>query len=403
MMKQKVYSILACCFVAALLSPVVHADIRQVRIAHFIVNDIAAIPDDFLHFAHSCGYNYVLVHGNDIAASSGTNDWRNPTTLNRDGSYDLTWAKSHSSLYGKLKDLFQRADKIGLKVIPCFNMSSRWAGHWSATNNNIALNSGTDNTGHKWSVPVFIEDANGMDKSFRSYLMILKKAFQDAAVSYPQLDYIHIGHDEVISNDGELLIARWNADEQSWIKTNGNNSNAYYKLMAEEAIRRVTEVKSILPNTKCIIWADAWDPESNGGNNSIVAWTSHGLVHLQTKNVIACPELTSLKNDLLLMPWQYETKYIGKDYNPEITLQYFKDNGFKVIIGTALDDIGDPTLEDSRKMLKKWVIVSSMSKFKDVVIGCCTHAWWDDGKYWSTSPRPVRFQILPEFAKEAKF
>jgi hypothetical protein len=402
-MKQKFNSILNCFLFAALLTPAAHADIRQLRIAHFIANDIAAIPDDFLLFAHSCGYNYVLAHGNDIGASSGTNDWRNPITFVRDGSYDMTWAMANKSLYSKLRDLFQRADRYGLKVIPCFNMSSRWAGHWTATNNKIALNTGTDSKGRMWSVPVFIADTIGMDKSFQSYLMVVKKAFQGASVSYPKIDYIHIGHDETMGFDGQLLIGRWNTAEQSWIKTNGNNADAYYKLLAKEAIRRVTEVKSTLPGTKCIIWADAWDPESNGGNNNFSAWTSTGLVHIQTKLVVARPELASIKKDLLLMPWQYGTKYIGRDYNPERTLQYFKDNGFKVIIGTALEDLGAPTIEDSRKMLKEWVSISKSAKFKDIVIGCCTHTWWDDGKYWNTTPRPLRFQVLPEFAKEASF
>jgi hypothetical protein len=281
-------------------------------------------------------------------------------------------------------------------------MSSRWAGHWTATNNNIALNAGIDAKGRRWSVPVFIADTIGMDKSFQSYLMVVEKAFHDASVSYSKIDFIHIGHDETMGFDGQLLIGRWNAAEQSWIKANGDNANAYYKLMAEEAIRRVAEVKSTLPGTKCIIWADAWDPECNGGNNNFIAWTSTGLAHVQTKNAVTRPELASVKNDLVLMPWQYGTKYAGRDYNPERTLQYFKDNGFKVIIGTALDDMSGP-VEDSRKMYKKWVRVSNKVKFKDIIIGSCTHSWWDDGKYWNTTPRPVRFQILPEFAKEAKF
>lgn len=394
-----------CCLTALLLPHSASADIKQIRIAHYIAADIATIPDDFMRYAHDCGYNYLLAHGNDIAASSGLHDWRNPATLAKDGSYDMAWAKANPSLYSKLKDLFKRADSCGLRVIPCFNTGSRWAGHWAATNANIARNMGTDgaNPPHSWSVPVLIADPPGMDKSFLSYLTVVKKAFADAQLSYSSLEYVHIGHDEVAGNDGKLLIGRWNNAEQAWIRTNGNNADAYCRLMAEEVARRVNAVKTALPKTKAIIWADAWDPESNGGNTIITAWKEGGTVTVQTKNIAARAELKSIKKDLLLMPWQYQTKYDNKEYHAEKTLQYFKNNGFKVIVGLALDNLYAPSLDDSRAMVKKWVVVSNQAGFKDVVIGCCAHNWWDSGTYWNDSPRSSVFQIMPELAKEARF
>ena len=403
-MQKNLSTICLLLIITSLFSQKVKAEIKNIRIAHFIADDISTIPDDFLQYAQSCGYNYLLAHGNNIGLSSGKSDWRNPTTMDIDGTYDIKWAKSNISLYNKLKDLFNRADMYGLRVIPCFNMSSRWAGHWTTTNKNIALNTGTDKTGRNWRVPVFIADPNGIDKSFQSYLSVVSSAFRDANTRYSQLDYIHIGHDETMGFDGKLLIGRWNNAEKTWIQKNGNNASAFCKLMAEEVIRRVNVIKATLPGTKAIIWADAWDPESNGGNSAYKGWTSGGWISVQTKDVVTRSELSILKNDLVLMPWQYTPEYAtGDGYAPDISLQYFKDNGFKVIVGTSLNDFPGWPPEDSRIMNKEWVSISKDSRFKDVVIGCCCHTWSNDGMYWNSIPKPIRFQILPEFAKMAGF
>lgn len=383
------------------------ADIKGVRIAHYLAEDISSIPNEFLEYARKNGYNYLLAHGNNIMASSGASDWRNPVSPhNVDGSYDMAWAKTpkNISLYSKLKDLFQRADRYGLKVIPCFNMTSSHGGHWVATNTKIKLNTGIDDAGNSYSIPVLIEDAEGMDKSFLSYLRVVKIAFFDAGVSYSQLDYIHIGHDEIVAKDNKIIIGRWNTDEQNWIKNHGNNDSAYYQLMASEVVRRVITIKSAFPGTKTIIWADAWDPEWTGGYN-ISAWKNGGWINnLQTKKVTEQTELSTIKNDLVLMPWMYiPSPTPGDDYASDVTLQFFKDNGFKVIVGVALNDFPGYPPEESRIMNKEWVNISKDTRFKDVVIGCCCHTFWDDGRYWNSIPRPIRFQILPEFAKEANF
>jgi hypothetical protein len=240
--------------------------INRIRIAHFIAADISAIPNDFLDFCRTSGINYVLAHGNHIGASSGASDWRNPATHAVDGSYDMTWAKANTSLYSKLKDLFERADARGLKVIPCFNITSRWAEHWSATNANIQWNDGLV-AGR--CANVYIADPNGIDRSFSSYLGVVHEAFSDANLSYTNLDFIHIGHDETVDIDevggtGRIIFYQGhsNANEQVWLQNTvaangGDWQAAYDQLMAEEVVRRVNAVNSVFTNTRTIIWAGA--------------------------------------------------------------------------------------------------------------------------------------------------
>jgi hypothetical protein len=412
------------------------AGIKDVRIAQFSVDkDFSEVPDDYLVYARQNGYNYILAVVGRFAIASGPNEWINPSTNLKDGTYNLAWAKNNPgspSLYRSLKDLFSRADSKGLKLIPCVNMRGRWAGYpgtWTATNTNIKTNDGYGmDPSVLLHVPVFFADPNGLDKSFESYLNVVKAAFNDAHVSYPNLEYVHLGGDEMyfdVPGTGTVLIAGYsNTTEKGMV---GNDLNNTYSLIAGSINRDVTKLKSILPNTMAMMYGDMFDPKYNGMtqptyyqngtqapiNRTMFAKISTGNVLVEPKRVLDRSEITqTVKDNLVLMPWMYSNPLtLGNSvflhYDANAALSFFKSKGFKVIPAAAIDPSNDPSpnLAYTHQMNDEWVLNSKRPEYSGTVRGIASQSFvGTDGQlYWSTTPRSKIFEILPEIAKKAGF
>jgi len=385
------------------------------------------VPTTFLDYVAENGYDYVFV--NYYVDQSSAGDWLKTPGGQTVGKYDWSETAPHN-LYKSYVRLFNEAGKRKLKVIPSLGTGSRWNSDWVATNQENIVPVEKSFESRTWSMPPLAPDSAGMDRSFSSAVEVVFRAFAAAQNRYgKKLELIHIGHDEAVV--GFELIAGWKpgrdrddllnrvASGQSW-------PQAYYGLIADEIFRRVEEIAKIgkaydNPSLKAMIWADMFDPQSNGdpAQSGCARFKARAgadsLVELATAEVLKTPVMESLKKTgkLILCPWQYNTKYYCRIpahiYDPRATLRYFA--GWKCIPAMAYVDYSyadmdsSKALADSRVMMGKWLRVASRPEFSNTVIGFCVTNWWDNRgvDYWTMTPRPELFKIIPELAKKAGY
>jgi hypothetical protein len=293
----------------------------QARIAYFNAGTTYSVHPEFLQRTKAAGYNYVQVELGLVGS-----DW--------DGRGGL----SGSSLRTKMRDLFAQADAHGLRVIPEFQLGGQWASHWRVTNANITWNW---NTSQSVGTPTFAPDPSGIDASFSSLIRAIKDGFADAVangLSYKNLDFIHIGHDEPVDiqkDIGLLLIGRCNADTSviNTYRASPNNltlEQAFQRLYGDEVKRRVDAIASILPTTKALAYADILDPSHNG---AIAYATTYGP-SVTMANAVLSPGIQAVRNKLVVMPWVYDViAPTGRDYDTYKTFTHFKNAGLPFIYG----------------------------------------------------------------------
>jgi alpha-tubulin suppressor-like RCC1 family protein len=403
------------------LTPVAVAPVPELAaIASYIAEDVGTIPDSYLYFIRQSGYRYLLAIGNSFQYSSGPSDWQ-MTNGQPNGYYDWS-ASGTKKLYQSLKRLFVRADRRNLQVIPGFSVGSGHSGSWNTTNASIEINS-INSEGEVLTMTPMAPDPDGIDRSFASYVGVVFRAFRAARTTHRRnLDYIHIGHDEMadyVSHD--FLIANNSQRDRDWLvqrhQAGLSYEEAYYELIADEIARRVRTVRDTAAkygqNTRVILWADMFDPQFNGdpmGNRDpqpFTGWTPAGRVAVNAMHVLTRASIRAVRDHIVLMPWQYAPyNPFGDPYDAAATLSYFAANGFRQIIPASSYVSGvDPDLTNGRAMMREWVRVSSLPQFEGIVIGQCAANWWENAQdpYWRQQPRPVKFQIVPELAMEAGF
>jgi hypothetical protein len=297
-----------------------------------------------------------------------------------------------------------------LKVIVTFEVGSGHDYGWEVTNSKITYNTiKGDATGRMLPLA---PDTNGIDKSFSSYIDVIFRAIRDADVKNHNLDYIHIGHDEMVcGGNSQYFIAASSDLDRNWLNARVKSlkigyEQAYYDLIADEVSRRVTAVvtasRKYGQSTKVIMYADMFDPQGNGnpsgnsnGGTNFRAWAKNAsgrdtLINLSTMNVLSCQAMANVRNNLVLNPWQYSRTY-GDTYDAASSITYFRDKGFHVIPGSAYTS----DIDDSREAMKEWIRVSALPENANTVIGQAAFNWYI-GPYWRNHPRPALFKILPE-------
>lgn len=376
---------------------------KGVRIAHYQPRNSSGVPESFLEYASKCGYNYILVDTN-LYNSSARSDWDGAGGESRGGA---------TLLRAFLKNEIKKANKYKLKFVPLISIGSIWSDSWEITSDNISWNTLTcdiDGKTRDFKSPTYTEGASGIDKSFDTYLGVLKKSMRDAKrelrdegnpLFYNDLDYFHISYDEMFSlgsKDPYRMVAGYSSTaDQEYIKKNGDNADAYYKLIASHIARRANQVSKVFPSTKTLLWADGFDEDDySNGNRILSAWGTQGqgTIQLLTKNVLARQELLDVKDKIIMMPWHYEVCDSDKIVNQ------FKNAGYKIIFA----------LSNGNRNISNWTKTWYNPDFTDTIVGACMTNWADAdpnnaGKelYWESVPRPAKFVDLPYFAKVAGF
>lgn len=386
---------------------------------------MAGVPDSYLDSLQKAGYAYVQVQGD---FSTYRDDWR-MTSGRPNGFYNWD-STAPRKLYQELKDLFRRANKRNLGVIPQFTLGSAHSETWHLTNANVVYNSIPDDKG---KMTPMAPDPDGIDRSFSSLMDVIFRASRDAGLSGRNLDFIHIGHDEMTSGKAvhgsyRFLIGASSPLDKDWLIARSAQTHGYekanYDLIADEIKRRVTTISGIAKtygqSTRTITYADMFDPQGNGnpsGNTSVknptrfLGWANGDYVGLSTMNVLKTPGMQAIRNQLILCPWQYSRIYgkcyshpepdydTAQSYDAAAALAFFRKSGFKIILGSAFIMHGNGVVEDSKRAMREYIRVSSLPGNPDMVIGHAAFTWTLG---WNRSPRLPDWNILRDLANASR-
>lgn len=353
--------ILSAFFALLLLIGAAHGQgYNSLRMAYTTVGSNAPIPDGFLSRTRAAGYNYILSEYNLWHYYSGAGQWPNGRT----------------DLEDRLQEDFEKVDGYGMRLIPLFQTGSMWSRHWQAVDAGdidwVPLPAG-----HKPGIgmPSYAPTQGGNIKPFGTYfqelLQIIENAFNRATLSYSNLEYVHIGHDEAVDyNTRNLLVGR-SAMDQQWMLSHPGSDEV--DLMIFELEERVADAVAIVPGTRLLIWADMWDPWRNGN--------PYGTADLANRasNVI--------RNNVIFMPWQYDAQSNGADYPTVQAYRTFSTNNLQFLFTMAIADNGQ-NRHMMPRMPQVWEHVNAggRAEFRNHLLGYCSAHW--DGNGWGTEYHP---------------
>ncbi|MFC1476783.1 LamG-like jellyroll fold domain-containing protein, partial [Fibrobacterota bacterium] len=342
------------------------------------------IPDDFLARAKRNGYNYIL-----FGFWLVSEDWDNVNGSPVD--------HPNSNLRDKLQAAFEKVDSYGMRLIPLFQMANSHS-MWQWTNENIEFN---NNNGKE--TPQIAPDAHdpvtgqehGLDYSYGKLIETIANAFNEANLPY-DLEYIHLGHDEIIAIDENLdpsdpnyvriAFGQCNADEAALttlISGGKTTEQAHLELLADEIERRVDSVNVIFnrinpgsPTPKVMIYACMLDKNWIGG------WTTlNNYINNSTIQTAKTLDMLSVQDDLILMPWVYYSPHPwvdypnGGNYDTYGTLKSFNDAGYMFIytfgLSGSLADWDNPTLYQ----LGQWYHNAFHPDVSNKNLGFCSVHW----------------------------
>jgi hypothetical protein len=327
------------------------------------------IPTGFLIKAKAAGYTHVII---EFIIDPATHEWNAGRYIGNKGKFPMREG---------LKCCFQKVDSFGLRMIPEFQMGSKWSGFWQFTNNpNIKwelLNYKEKGLAQETACPVFAPDSQGLDLSFRELIIVIRDAFNAAHLTYP-MEYLMLGHDETYCDEcskGPKLLVGQSDRDNAWMAKHPATTvcSSVELLIADEIARRVAVTRKIIPSVRVLMFADMFDPGLNGGR-------------FHTSNTIKAPVLQNpeIRNNLILVPWCYERAPIaGKPYDFQVTFDHFINAGFMFVFGNALSDgNGSPT--PSRLLqISEFMITAAIPKYRQYIGGFIAFNWdgaWDDRK-----------------------
>jgi hypothetical protein len=398
---------------------------QQLRIAFIFADNTFDVPSSFLLRAKQNGYNYVLA-----LLPYDARHWNTNGTVNSTFVSDLTAA-------------FTKADSYGMRLIPHFQQGNahsspglRWSVHqgispspisdllWNVVGHGPCAGPGRvvcemhmPDSSWAWNyTQSFAPDpvgANAFDYTYKQLLVGIKSAF--VASGLDSLRYIHLGHDEPVGgwgldpnnpfdmtpgNLGDTLAIGNSTVDSAFIAarphgTQAQTDTAFCWLMANELERRVYHADSILANmgTKIMVWADAYDPQHQGGQPTPQLFNGHTVYTSGVLKKISGPT----KSKLILMPWMYPySRFPGhsaNDYNTDSTYAYFKANGFKFIYTHEIGD--DCVFNDGVgggngerfKQLSEYIGAAQQPIYRQSVLGYTS-------VHWCTSPTSISFKSL---------
>lgn len=376
---------------------------NTIRMAYFHVGS-GSIPSGFYERAKANGFNYILA---EFVLEEYSPAWDS-------GRY---YGNANSTLRKQLKDEFLAADIYRLKLIPLFQTSSQYAGHWRNVKNDsiqwqtlptdIPIPDTTRERVNK-TVPTFAPDPPGVfgfDSSYNQLLKAIYDAFDDARastppLSYSNLDYIHFGADEPIfeldTNNvyRVFLMAGLCQRDRDWITKNtsygvNGSARAQNRIIAllgsnikrkVEMIRAAGQAKGHM--TTALYYTDMLDPNHFGGSNPFLCTftnlsntTSSNTTNIKTYSLACSSYIQAVKNQSIAVQWNYDKEYAGKDYDTDSTFRYFKANGLKFLHGNALADEANPINGSRFHQLMEQAVVSTNPKFNNYAQGFVSFHW----------------------------
>jgi hypothetical protein len=308
-----------------------------------------AVPAGLIERAKYANYNYMIVYLTPPVNMK--NNWRNV-----------------------IRDEFINVNGKGIRMIPFIQLSSKWCDHWwlNVRQNYPAMQFNVHRVNAsavRYSTSMAADPpgtVNGTDQAISDALAEIKAGFDlaKAALGFTyDLEYIHLGHDEPVENDWLLTGNEqnnisyssndWNYIHDKWWNKGFTVEAAYRMLFADEIMRRVKSVRTIIgASTKVMIAADLWDPQANGGLFKTV-WHSNTKVGvrmvdasqvnagqygigLATLPGLLPNDAAMVRSSLILCPWNYYYKWRwpkdpdadGK-YGAAATYAYFAKNSFR--------------------------------------------------------------------------
>jgi len=388
----------------------------SIRVAYFGLWTNDSIPSGFYERTRANGFNYVLV---EFALSDSA--WSG-------GRYDMT--KVNSRLRKQLKDVFLAADQKGLKLIPLFQTSSQHSRHWDNIGNNaiqwqeLPLNVLANNTAErnkaKRITPTFAPDLlneNGFDTSFNELLKVIYIAFEDArssspwSLSYPNLDYIHVGADEPIfvykvgNEDRVLVMAGLCQRDRDWLTSAGLGPNTaatpqerVVALLGSNIKRKAQMIRAAGRQrghvTTALYYTDILDPNHLGGGNpklctftNVFNTVSSNTEFIQTHSLAGNQYIQDIRDSSIAVQWNYDREYAYVDYDTDSTFRYFKNNNLKFLHGSALAESTNPIDAGRLHQLMEQVFVGSKLEYNTHAMGYVAFQWHNI--YNSANPAPV--------------
>lgn len=325
------------------------------------------IPDSFLQRAQRNGYNYVLAGFNIVPPH-----------------WDSLTGRPNNALRDGLDSAFKKVDRYGMKLIPLFQMGNMHTS-WVYANENIQWNKMTKPNDSMHQISPDAPGVNGLDFSFELLIEATAEGFDQANLPY-KLDFIHLGHDEMLSpaavGSGEIGFGECPLDSsalESIISATVSVEEAHHRVFADELRRRVNTINNVFTSTfpdsmppKVMIFADMLDSNFLGG------WELDNWIDGSTVSTARGLGDISLQNDLILMPWMYFNPHpwaIGQNYDTYETIKSFSDAGYKFIYTFGLS--GSKLVWDTPtfNQLGQWYTHGLKPEFADAYFGYCSVHW----------------------------
>lgn len=363
------------------------------------------IPNGFLDLAKEQNYTHVIAES--FIDQLGTRE---------------TW---QSAVQNKMKELFLQCDSKGLKLIPLFQTMDCHSQHWDRTSAAIewqnvppsVLSEGKNHSKSMKRVPVFGPDSSGFDKQFTRLISAVLRGLADAinsprGMNYQNLDYIHLGFDEPVhrwntfSNYDYILMAGLCEADIAWIESNVpgkmSTENKVVRLIGSSIRRKAETVIELAASagltTNIMIYGDMFDPYLLGGysentNSSGRLYSfsdlrkpsSENMVAVNTTSLINDPDFIAVKQDVVLIPWCYDSEFNGTEYKVSSTFDALNGK-VSFMFGYAIADQGGQITSSRFNQLRELVTVAKDPAYTGSFIGFAAQHWvrsatrWNDAK-----------------------
>lgn len=291
--------------------------------------------------------------------------------------------------YEKMFTTFDINTRGQIKYVPLVNTASKWAGRYGLKNSslNIQTYHRSDGTTGTRYCPSFASDS-AVTITIQQILETIRDGYKaSGANKNGNLEYLFWGHDEPVE-DGELLCANGNESQSaadihfidSCLKAPHNDSPniAFRKLFIYEVEQRLDNLENypLFSDTKAIIFADMWDPETNGAIPfKISSLEKAGIVPAGTRITLApnnasdsqeivdlpgCSDVDRFRKKVILSTWCYEERWNKSNPHPPVvpenTFQYFAENNLKFMFTSSSNYFADdPILPRHVTMIHKYV------------------------------------------------
>lgn len=295
-----------------------------------------------------------------------------------------------------------------VKFVPLVNLASKWAGRYGLEDSSLNIHTYRRSNGTTITrrCPSFAPDSNVTIAVTRILDNIRDGYKASGASKNGDLEYFFWGHDEPVEA-GELLCANGSKSQStadvhfidSCLKAPSKDTPniAFRKLFINEVEQRLDNLESypLFSDTKAIIFADMWDPETNGAIPfKVTSLEKVGIVPAGTRITLApnnpndnqeivdlpgCSDVKRFRKKVILSTWCYEETWNKSNPHPPVipekTFAYFAENNLQFMFTSSSNYFADdPILPRHVTMIHKYV--DATKKYRgDLLQGFIGAAW----------------------------